>query len=98
MLSVGAITNGSFNSFLQMEEYLQSNVDLIIRIQAKWKAHVQYGKYLQRREECRKKSSHFVTRDLHETISSERTIELATLLDENEADLEQLLVTKTHRY
>ena len=45
-------------------------------------------RYLKRRDERRKKSTHFLTQDQLETISKRRVVELHILFDANEAELE----------
>lgn len=71
---------------------------MIIRIQAKWRAHVQLAHYRVKREQGRTKSTHFVSSDQYETVSKERRLDLALLRPESEAELEMQLVTRSHRY
>ena len=82
----------------QFDDYLGSNVDWIIRIQAYWKGAVARMRYYKRRDERRKKSTHFLTQDQLETISKRTLVDLHLLFEANEAELTQQLVIKTHRY
>ena len=82
-----APTIGSNTSY-QFDEYMQSNSLWIIRIQAVWRGKVARMRYYKRRDERRKKSTHFLTQDQLETINRRRVIELRLLFDMNEAELE----------
>ena len=55
-------TIGSNHSY-GFDDYLQSNMDWIIRIQAVWKAKVYRMRYAKQRDERRKKSTHFLVQD-----------------------------------
>ena len=76
----------------------ESSLAWIIMIQANWRGKVQRMRYKKRREERRKKSTHFLTQDQLETINKRRTIELRILFDTNEYELDALLETHEHRY
>ena len=70
----------------------------IIMIQANWRGAFQRMRYYKRREERRRKSTHFLTQDQLETISKRRLIDLHILHDVNEAELNEQLETKEYRY
>mmetsp|Transcript_11836 Transcript_11836/g.15043 ORF Transcript_11836/g.15043 Transcript_11836/m.15043 type:complete len:266 (-) Transcript_11836:668-1465(-) len=92
-----AATIGS-NTMYTTDDYLHSNLDWIIRIQAFLKGKFYRMRYLKHRDERRKKSTHFLTQDQMETISRRRIVELHVLFDANEAELHDNLVTRTYQY
>ena len=92
-----AATIGS-NTMYTADDHLSSNIEWIIRIQAFLKGKFYRMRYLKRREERRRKSTHFLIQDQLETISKRRIIQLHMLFDTNEAELEQNLVTRTYQY
>ena len=57
-----AATIGS-NTMYTTDDYMHSNIDWIIRIQAFLKGKFYRMRYLKRREERRKKSTHFLVQD-----------------------------------
>ena len=75
------------NTNYQFDDYLHSNLAWIIKIQANWRGKVQRMRYYKRRDERRKKSTHFLTQDQLETVSHRRVIQLHILFDMNEAEL-----------
>ena len=87
-----AATIGS-NTMYTTDDYMSSNIEWIIRIQAFLKGKFYRMRYLKRRDERRKKSTHFLIQDQLETISKRRVVPLHILFDSNEAELEQALTT-----
>lgn len=92
-----AATIGS-NTMYTADDHLSSNIEWVIRIQAFLKGKFYRMRYLKRREERRRKSTHFLIQDQLETISKRRIIQLHMLFYSNEAELEQNLVTRTYQY
>ena len=62
-------------------------MDWIIKIQAAWRGKFYRMRYIKRRDERRKKSTHFLVQDQLETLSKRKVIELRLFFDCNEAEL-----------
>ena len=86
------------NTSYQFDDYMQSNIDWVVKIQANWRGKVQRMRYHRKREEDRKKSAHFLISDQLETVSKRRIIQLHILYDANEAELNDQLVVNQHKY
>ena len=90
--TIGSNTGNGF------EDYLNSNLSWITKIQAVWRGKVARMRYYKKRDERRKKSTHFLAQDQYETVTHRRILELRLFYDANEAEINEHLITKTHKY
>jgi len=51
------------NTSYGFDDYLSQNMDWVIKIQAVWRGKVMRMRFFKRREEARKKSTHFLVQD-----------------------------------
>ena len=86
------------NTDYTFEDRFNSNIDFIVRIQARMRAKLYSIRYKKRRDDRRKKSSHFKAQDQMETLSRYDTISISLFYEQNEADLERELFVGTYNY